>query len=279
METQNELPAASAGDTAESGGAVAAATLEAIERKIHSGRIPGREDWEQFQTNLLHMNMRIANSRQASPRVRADAVGKMLWAVQMNLERLHGERKQTVDYEKRDELDQKRTERRMDYEKAMEGHRWRTERKIGSSLANHFLPGNQPFAIPVPELEQIQPKWPAKPGEPPRPGDEYEEQAVPTWINSHDLGRPVEADDLPDEVYWYGLRPGRFGPRKKEPLFRVVKFRTTGAGELYRKTKRGNEEYPHLGTFDQRMHYKMLGENEISEYEAKVFGEQGKPRK
>ncbi len=263
-------PVAAASASASGG---AAATLLSIERKIVAGEEPAKPDWESFQIGLLQMNMKIANDEKSSARVKADAVGKMLWATQMNLDRYHSDEKMREEYAQRDRLEENRLDRRMDMEQVMKGHRWRTKTKKQTGSI-HIHPHGQTFAIPP--YEPLHLKWPVRTDEPPVRDEEYDSAAVPRWVWC-DLGRPLEADDLPDEVYWFGKRPQRFGERKQEPLFRVVKFRNPHDAEtatVYRRTARGKAEFPDLRPTDARADFRLLRDDEISEYEAKAFGEQ-----
>ncbi len=249
----------------------AAVLLENIGQKILAGGEPSKPDWEKFQIGLLQMNMEIASDGKSSARVKADAVGKMLWATQMNLDRFHSERRLRDEYEQRDELEKKRLERRMDLEQVMKGHRWRTKtrKEWGDAIR---LPEDRKYAIPP--YKTLAPKWPVKDGAPPVKDEEFDGEAVPHWVYEYSLGRPVEADDLPDEVYWFGRRPERFEGRKKEALFRIVKFRDGNRETVYRKTARGKSEFPDLVERAQGTGYVLLDDDEISEYEAKAFGEQ-----
>ncbi len=252
--------------------APARATLEHIKTKILSGRPLERQDWEKFQVDMLDHNLKLCEEKTSTPRVRADAAGKCIWAAQMNLEMCHSDEKMREEFAQRDRLEENRMDRRMDLEQVMKGHRWRTKNKKewGDTLEP---PEHRTFAIPPYKAPAL--KWPIEDGAPPAMGEEFDTDAVPEWVNDYLLGRPVEADDLPDEAYWFGRRPQRFGERKKEPLYRVVKFRNGDQEMSYRKTERGKAEYPELGKRKPiGFGTVLLDDDEISEHEAKAFGEQ-----
>jgi len=249
----------------------ARAAYEEIRRKMEAGEPVGRAGWEKFQMGLLGSGMQIIGDGQSSARVRADALGKCLWAAQQNMELAVREQ----ELEKKQDHDFAKMERQVEISAAISNHReyrrredeWRRRRQdegrhssLGRPRRREFFdPKLLTFAIPLPDREAVE-KFTIYPDDPPQAGDEYSEESVPSWVRSR--GRTLHPDDLPDELYWYGRRPARFPDRQKEPLFKVLTWHPCGAAATYAQTARGLRECPPetLTTldFDEQRHELVL---------------------
>lgn len=219
----------------------ARAAYEEIRKKMEAGEPVGRAGWEKFQMGLLGSGMQIIGDGESSARVRADALGKCLWAAQQNMELAVREQ----ELEKKQDHDFAKMERQVEISAAISNHREYRRRgrelPAGDVLRNFFDPRLLTFAIPVPERTPVR-GLPVYPGDPPRRGDEFSAESVPYWVQSRT--RELHPDDLPDEVYWYGKRPERFAARQKEPLFKVLAWHSWGTAATYAQTARGMREFP-----------------------------------
>ncbi len=231
----------------------ARAAYEEIRKKLEAGEPVGRAGWEKFQMGLLGSGMDLIGDGQSSARVRADALGKCLWAAQQNMELAVREQ----ELEKKQDHDFAKMERQVEISAALANHReyrrredeWRQRRRdeerhssLGRPARRHFFdPELLTCAIPLPDRESVA-RFTIYPDDPPQRGDEFSDESVPSWVKSRT--RTLHPDDLPDELYWYGRRPARFGDRQKEPLFKVLTWHPWGAAATYAQTARGLREFP-----------------------------------
>ncbi len=234
----------------------ARAVLDEIQQKIIRGQPVRRDDWQRFQIQMINFNLDLCRRDDVPVRVKAAASGKCIWAAQQNQEMIRRDEEQARDHAHGHELASHRAEFAADAAKTGGKDRHPDSAAGGDEssagppeyrahIDKRLIRCALPLPIAIPRLD-----LPAS--VPPQRPDEFNPLGCPGWALHRDNGltrTDLDPDDLPDEVYWLGSRPGRFPPRTKEPLFRVLDWNTYGAAR-YVRTVRGRRFRPVLSAMD-----------------------------